>query len=969
MLRTVFSARLAAALMAGSILGGASAGQAQTAGTMRSLSVPAGPADAAVPQFARQAGIQILMSAEAASGVRTRAVSGLLEPRQGLAQMLEGSGLRVASWRGNVVTLAREAQDKGKDARNIGSGGQDVRNVGSEEIVVVAITSPFRSKGNSTTIVESVVYDDVETLTADGSIAGLLTQLPGISTVEDGEYPRYVTVRGISPDLNHTTIDGLTLATVGESGAGTRRVNLQLMPSDLSRRVDLFKTFTAEQDAAAIGGAINIVTRSAFDKRANDLFLDVYGLYRTREGEGGSNSHGNPRKHWGYGIKGNYATQFGANGEFGLLVSGRYDSTPRNFAQNWQNVKRFYTDDNTNIPRPDEALGWNGRAQPGTFGFGTYADVSDTYGGSAKLEYRAADDSVQGSVLVYDYVRKQDQSTNINYVDTAAWVEDQTPTGGRMRMSQLVENYRHNQYRRENRGILTNAAFQIGETRLVSRTGLTEETFRDWEPYVSILSRPSGYYLTFDMPAGKIPTLREIEDPSILLSAPYQMNAQRDVYSNARQRVFDTRLDLTHNVERGSRGLGLVAGVEYRRLDLRKDVDRIDRQVSGTVNDYIYDSGYRPPASPYSYAWLDFNRFYEERWDSLPINESASRHNSLTSDYRYEEDLATWYSSVHYNLPNTTIVGGVRYDRISFTGTTPVITNGSATGAFTQNDGGYDYLLPSLNIVHRLGNTNLRLSWSNTLGRPTPGNIAAAESTTCGDDGEGGTSCSITRGNPDLKPRRSRNLDATIEHYYAGANGMLLAGYFHKRIKDDIFTLREEAVIDGESYSIRQPLNAAESSVQGVEIAWVHRGLGTGIADHKVDLSANAVRMWGSMDYVTDTATRRLDRLISQPKWIANASMTYRLPSIGGAFRVNANYRDAFLTSIGASPWQDQSAGALTTVNFAAWHDVTDNVLFKYEWNNVFDNQPHFRMGENDEWVRQVNDYGSALFFHAIMKF
>ncbi|WP_121119963.1 TonB-dependent receptor [Croceibacterium ferulae] len=958
MLFRVASLRLSAFLLGTSILAAAQPGAAQAAAGTRSFSVPAGPASASIPQFARQAGLQILVQGDAARDARTRALSGAIEPRQALARLLAGSGLKVASWRGNIVTLVPELA---------GGEGQDTRNVGSEEIIVTGIAAPFRSKGNSTTIVESVVYDDVETLAADGSIAGLLTQLPGISTVEDGEYPRYVTIRGISPDLNHTTIDGLTLATVGESGAGTRRVNLQLMPSDVSKRVDVFKTFTAEQDAGAIGGAINIVTRSAFDRRDQALFVDAYGMYRTRGvQQTGSNAVGDPGDHWGGGVKANYATTFGASDQFGVIVSGRYDSTPRNFAQNWQNTKRFLDQDNEIIARPEEELGWNGRVAPAHFGYGTYADVSETYGGSAKLEYRSPDDAVQASVMGYNYVRIQDQSTNINHIDFVPLAEELTEEGGRGEITQLVENYRHNQYRRENRGILSSASHTSGATRVTARAGLTEETFRDWEPYVSILTNPTGYFLNFSTPDDEIPILTGIEDPSVIMNAPYRMNAQRDVYSNAQQEVFDARLDVAHNVERGSQGFGVVAGVEYRRLDMSKDVERTDHSVTGTINEWIYDSGYRPPTSPHSFAWLDYNRFRQEKWDDFPVNESASFDNSHTSDYRYLEELATAYASVHLNLPATTIVGGLRYDHIDFTGTTPVISQGSATGEFSRNDGGYDYLLPSLNIVHRLGDTNVRLSWSETLGRPTPGNIAQAENINCSDTGD--VACTITRGNPDLKPRRSRNLDATVEHYYAGANGMLLLGYFHKRIKDDIFTLREEAVIDGELYAIRQPLNASDSEMQGIEAAWVHRGLPVGLSDHQVDLSANATRMWGEMNYVTDAGNRAVDRLINQPDWILNGSVTYRIPQLGAGLRVNANYRDAFLSSVGANPWQDEGAGALTTVNLALWHDVTDNLLFKYEWNNVFDNQPHFRLGENLDWVRQQNEYGSSLFFHAIMK-
>lgn len=966
MFKSVLPARLTTALLTGTMLTIAAPVAAEVVSTARSFSVPAGPAAASVPQFARQAGIQVLLSVEAAQGIRTNAVAGQLTPRQGLDRLLAGTGLRIATWRDGVVTLARQQGPEAPDDRQ-SSDAQDARNVGSEEIVVVGVTSPFRSKDNSTTIVETAVYDDLETLAADGSIAGLLAQLPGISTEEDADQPRYITVRGISADLNHTTIDGLTTATVGENGGGTRRVNLQLIPSDLARRVDLFKTFTAEQDAGAIGGAINIVTRSAFDKGQQGLFVDVFGVYSTYKGEEGSNAGGDARRHWGGGVKANYGLRFGANEQFGLVLTGRYEDRVRNSSKRWQDNKMFFTDDGVNIAAPDHDLGWNGLAAPGNHGYGSFTNSVEAWGGSAKLEYEAPDQSVYGSVIAYDYVRVEDSTMNSNWIDAAREIYDQTAEGGRQRITYITENWRHNQWRRENRGILGNATYAFGNSRLTARAGLSEESYRDWEPYVGVRASPVDSFMRYS--SADLPDIIELEDPTVLQRSDYELRTQREKWNWAKQRVFDTRLDFSSNVGRGSRGLGIVTGVEWRRLDMDKDVTEANYSASDIVNDWVYDPGYVPAGAPGSFAWVDYHSFRAERWDQTPINERNSFHYSLTPDYGYREDTATGYVSLHYNLPATTIVAGLRYDDVSFEADTPVIEGGTATGNFSRNEGGYDSWLPSVNVVHRLGNTNLRLSWSETIGRPNPSSIATAENVSCGDNEEGGVTCSVTRGNPNLKPRRSRNLDATVEHYYAGNNGMLLIGYFHKKIRDDIFTLRQEEIIDGEPWLVRQPVNASSSNVQGVEFAWVHRGLPVGIADHKVDLSFNAARMWGEMEYVSDTITRGIDRLLSQPDWIANGSATYRIPAIGGAVRLNATYRDTFMSSIGANPWQDRANENLFVTNIAAWHAVTDNVTFKYEWNNVFDSQPRFRIGENDEWVRQIDEYGTSFYFHAVLQF
>jgi iron complex outermembrane receptor protein len=71
----------------------------------REFDVPAQEASSAISLFARQAGLQVVAPADRLKGVRTPALKGSLDARAALAQLIEGTGLEVASDTGGVVVL------------------------------------------------------------------------------------------------------------------------------------------------------------------------------------------------------------------------------------------------------------------------------------------------------------------------------------------------------------------------------------------------------------------------------------------------------------------------------------------------------------------------------------------------------------------------------------------------------------------------------------------------------------------------------------------------------------------------------------------------------------------------------------------------------------------------------------------------------------------------------------------------
>ena len=93
-----------------------------------------------------------------------------------------------------------------------------------DAVKVTAAHEVIDQKKHSPVIKDSVIYDEMDSY-GDETLAESLMSAPGISAVEDAGEPRYVTIRGIQPNLNFTTIDGIAIASVGGSGSGERMNN------------------------------------------------------------------------------------------------------------------------------------------------------------------------------------------------------------------------------------------------------------------------------------------------------------------------------------------------------------------------------------------------------------------------------------------------------------------------------------------------------------------------------------------------------------------------------------------------------------------------------------------------------------------------------------------------------------------------------------------------------------------------
>src|SRR5258707_4872670 len=145
------------------------------------------------------------------------------------------------------------------------------------------------------------------------NIADAVGRLPSVSLERDEGEGKYVQIRGTEPRLSNVTINGVN---VPSPETNVRNIKLDVVPSDLVERIEVFKTLAANQDADGIGGTVNLVTRTAGER-------PFYSL----AGQGGYNPIQN-----GYGrggVNGTIGRRFGTSKKLGALLSGTFDKTNR----------------------------------------------------------------------------------------------------------------------------------------------------------------------------------------------------------------------------------------------------------------------------------------------------------------------------------------------------------------------------------------------------------------------------------------------------------------------------------------------------------------------------------------------------------------------------------------------------------------------------------------------------------------
>jgi iron complex outermembrane recepter protein len=260
--------------------------QSQAQAQPKNFNVPAQSATTGIPEFARQAGIQILVSETLVHGKRTAAVTGSHSIEEALGVLLKGTGLIATSRDGVTYTVAVQPAPAtslnrtavaGAVAASQGQSGLDEDLTNNNDLDEITVTGThIRGTTNSPSPVLVFTRDDIDAAGAN-TIQQFLQSLPqnfggvsentigniasnGSTNGVNGSAPN---LRGLGAGATLVLINGHRVAP-GNSDASF--VDISMIPLTAVERIEIVTDgASAIYGSDAVGGVVNIILRTKFD--------------------------------------------------------------------------------------------------------------------------------------------------------------------------------------------------------------------------------------------------------------------------------------------------------------------------------------------------------------------------------------------------------------------------------------------------------------------------------------------------------------------------------------------------------------------------------------------------------------------------------------------------------------------------------------------------------------------------------
>ena len=775
--------------------------------------------------------------------------------------------------------------------------------------------------------VRNVVATDAFGNVADTNVANLLVKLPGITPVYSESVAFRVRIRGVDPSLNSVAVDGTLLA--GATTRGTNRgFEIDKVSTNSIESIDVVKSPTPDMDADAIGGAINLRTKSAFDRPKRDIQYSLAAnLFPKRTEETYPSASVV------------YSDIFGADQRIGLVLTGSYNrrSAPRFvFRTDWLNPT---------LDRP---------AVMSTFQI-TDDDIRlDRTGLGAKLSFKLNSHTTLFVNSMYngfeDLMRQRKQWIRAN---TAAVSE----------FNDNITQFSNGQIEYE----------MEGRTRTVNTWMVQAGGKTDW----------NGYLLDYDISHSRSYGLELREDLDLRMNGvgyridrtrsndfpTYTQTSGGDIrnYDNyftqnlgaQNFQAWDRVTGAQFNVKRGlntALPIHLKAGFRYRGQEKRQKrrqpswiyvgPDGIAGPVNGRSDDNLnrfQDDGhhYAPLLGKYPWpSWPDWFAMHEERrvrGALFRYNEDVSLTNALQNNHVAREDIYSYYFMGDVKTGRLTTLAGVRVERTDTSGTSPVQNLNARTvlerwANSKTVKGGYTNTFPGLHLRYEATpKLLLRASASTSIGRPQFTQLIP----TAQIDVSNGI---VTQNNPSLRPQFSKNYDISAEYYFQSV-GLVSVSAFRKDMKGFSFTTRDVIGsgptngFDGQyaGFVLNTRGNGGWARINGVEFNYSQQLTFLPGMFNAFGIYGNCTVMDTEGTYATAIVTKDIAGFV---KRTGNVGLSYI--KHGFTVRTSLTYVGHYMVSFNADPARAVFDATRSSVDFSVKYAFRPKVSFFADATNIF---------------------------------
>ncbi|CAD5254626.1 Ligand-gated channel [Alteromonas sp. 38] len=863
--------------------------------------------------------------------------------------------------------------------------------VADENVEVIEVTS-FRSslirakdlKKDAIISRDTILAEDIADF-PDLNLADSLQRVPGITITREGGEGRQISLRGLGPDFTRVQVNGMeamgTSSSPMDARGGvsrTRGFDFNVFASELFNRIDISKTYSADQEEGGIGGTVGLFTAKPFDYDGFKSALSVRGGYNTNSEET------NPRM---AGLISNVWNKFGA------LVSVAYSE--RETAEYGTNTTRWRREGGKTAADPadtdlqaelDSGELWFPRGHR----FSRWNNTQDRLGVTAAFQYKLSDSfSLTLDIMHAELENNTDEHHSAvkdnKVVSDLIWEEND---GQKEVVYALYENatWRNENSRRYNESEFNQYTLSMDwtinpEFYASAVIGTSSSDFDQPEVIKSNIHAKGIVDIATDFRQDRFYGISTSSDFDTTQLDGYEM---KDIYlqENYITNDFDTaKVDFTYLV--GDTG-ELQFGVNYKKFEnsayqlTQSNAQNIAPENTGvtTLNDVLVEVYSEHPNTSWLQGDLDaLLNFYGLSGYNIDDSELTRNDKSPVT----EETLAMY---VQYGWENEfagkplLVSAGLRYFE------TDITAAGKSSGAAIETTRSYSDVLPTINLVYELQENVLwRASASKNITRPSLGALSynASVSQTSGD-----AITSVTMGNPMLEPFESNNLDTAFEWYFDDV-GYAAAAIFYKDIDNFIVDTTSEVVysslglpaellpvdktVDSIFY-LQRPENMDASKIKGVELTFSRDLDFLPAPFNHLGVIANYTYADGDALYRNIYGEEGNDQEKAFTGLSKNSyNFTLYYEQEGWGARVSAAYRSAYLTGASSSGDQDESGYHGTTfIDFSSFYQLTDTIKLSFEGINLTDERQELYSDSHDRAYNTTTS-GRTYMLGATMQF
>ena len=796
-----------------------------------------------------------------------------------------------------------------------------------KEVVVNGAFSGQRrainSQKNNMGITNIVSADQVGKF-PDSNIGDALKRISGINVQYDQGEARFGQVRGTSADLSSVSVNG---DRIPSAEGDTRNVQLDLIPADMIQTIEVNKVVTSDMDGDAIGGSINLVTKSSPFRR----------LFNATAGSGYNWVSKKAQLNLGL----TYGDRF-FNNRLGLVVSASYQNAPSGSY--------------------DTEFAWeqgeNGKTYINDYQIRQYYVTRERQSYSAALDW----DINTNNKLYFKGIFNNRNDWENRYRTTLKNLDEQGQATVRVQTKAGTPDNRNARLERQR-----TMDFTLGGEHLFGALKM------DWHAGYARATeeRPNERYIDFELKKQKFDV--DLSDERRPFAKPldgYTMTLGNDFklkeLTEQQEDIVEQDLKIATNFKLPFKnGNKLKFGAKIVRKTKDKDIDfyeytpldkkafmqnSLENITDQTNSHFMPDSKYR--------AGLYASKEYT---GSLNLNdpslfEKEQIQEELATNFNARETVSSGYIRLDTHLTrNIELSSGLRLEQTSlaYTGRS-YDADEDITTPTERKRSSYANFLPSLLLKWSVNDDfKVRGSFTQTLSRPKYSALVPSVNIKRSDD-------EITLGNSDLEPTMSYNLDISAEYYFRSI-GLVSAGVFYKKIDDFIVDLtRTNVEYQGHVYKLfSQPQNAGNANLFGVELAY-QRDFGF------ITPALKCLGFYGTYTYshsrVKDFNFEGRENesglsLPGSPEHTANLSLYFEKKGLN--MRLSYNFASDFIDEMGQSSFYDRYYDKVGYMDFNA--NYTFGKKFKTtiyaEANNLLNQPLRYYQGTKNR-TAQAEYYG-----------